>query len=595
MMIPSQPRNHAPQRGQTYTIATAEAYHKLLAATDPAPTTEDVKPSAAVPASAHAPPASAIVEHYVDTADCFLLRTGYTLVIREAGEELFLTLVNQVPRLRGKVASTRRKQWAVAGTVPTWKGALHPDHWPKALAAAQKRLPPKSKLQPLARLRRVSHECALDLAQAPPALLRIDAIAILPVTTHPTRPCAAEAPPLTTLYEVTVLPPQGKKRLPSTQEKAILRALQAIVPVMPQQESSLSRALQCMSTHPTLFHTAHPSSALGADERSSTNGDEFNRETAIQPTMLVTAACRLSWQQQLFAMLRNEAGVRYSRDIEYVHEMRVAIRRARAAFKLYGDFFPRKVLRPYRKMLQRTGRRLGAVRDLDVMLAKAKQAKKQKKETTAQSALLATWEAQRAAAHQELLTWLDSAAYRTFVADFQAFCRTAQPTHLAQGKPGAAPPLVEVRHVVPSLLMARFANVRRYESLFAGSASVSHETIHALRIDCKYLRYSLEFVRHLLGAEGEALIQHLKQLQDLLGDLNDAAVALARLRADCGEAVQGGKAKGNKGGEEATAATAYFQQQQALLNRLTQEVPVALAHFVAHATRQDLALAIAHL
>jgi len=425
--------------------------------------------------------------------------------------------------------------------------------------------------------------------------LRIDAIAILPVTTHPTSPCAAEAPPLATLYEVTVLPPHGKKRIPSTQERGILRALQAIVPVTHQQESSLSRALQCMSIHPTLYHTSHPSSAPGADERCSANGDEFNTETGIQPTMLVTAACRLSWQQQLFEMLRNEAGVRYSQDIEYVHEMRVAIRRARAAFKLYGDYFPRKVLRPYRKILQRTGRRLGAVRDLDVMLAKAKRAKKQKKDTTAQSALLATWEAQQTAARQELLTWLDSAVYCTFIADFQAFCRTAQPTHLAREKPGAAPPLVEVRHVVPSLLMARFANVRRYETLFAGSASVPHETIHALRIDCKYLRYSLEFVRHLLGEEGEPLIQHLKQLQDLLGDLNDAAVAMARLRASCGGAIQGSKAKGNKGSEEAAAATAYFQQQQSLLDRLTQEVPVALADFVAHATRQELALAIAHL
>ncbi|HRW07709.1 MAG TPA: hypothetical protein P5121_21555, partial [Caldilineaceae bacterium] len=113
-------------------------------------------------------------------ADCLLLRTGYTLVIREAGEELFLTLVNQVPRLRGKVAATRRKQWAVAGTVPTWKGALNPDHWPKALAAAQKRLPPKSKLQPLARLRRVSHERALDLAQAPPSCCALTPLPFCP-------------------------------------------------------------------------------------------------------------------------------------------------------------------------------------------------------------------------------------------------------------------------------------------------------------------------------------------------------------------------------------------------------------------------------
>ncbi|MCB0187057.1 MAG: CHAD domain-containing protein, partial [Caldilineaceae bacterium] len=134
------------------------------------------------------------------------------------------------------------------------------------------------------------------------------------------------------------------------------------------------------------------------------------------------------------------------------------------------------------------------------------------------------------------------------------------------------------RHVVPSLLMTRFASVRRYEILFAASATVPYETIHELRIDCKYLRYSLEFVEELLGAEGKALIQHLKELQDLLGDLNDAVVAMGRLQS-----------------KEAEAASSYIQQQQAVIDQLTNEIPHVFADFIAHHTRQELALAIARL
>ena len=57
------------------------------------------------------------------------------------------------------------------------------------------------------------------------------------------------------------------------------------------------------------------------------------------------------------------------------------------------------------------------------------------------------------------------------------------------------------------------------------TGAVHFETLHALRIDCKYLRYNLEFLRHLLGAEGEQLIAPLIALQDVLGELNDAVVS----------------------------------------------------------------------
>ena len=55
--------------------------------------------------------------------------------------------------------------------------------------------------------------------------------------------------------------------------------------------------------------------------------------------------------------------------------------------------------------------------------------------------------------------------------------------------------------------------------------------LHRLRIDCKKLRYLVQFFRHLYPSEEiAAMIQALKQLQDNLGEVNDLAVQRERLR-----------------------------------------------------------------
>jgi len=51
------------------------------------------------------------------------------------------------------------------------------------------------------------------------------------------------------------------------------------------------------------------------------------------------------------------------------------------------------------------------------------------------------------------------------------------------------------------------------------------EALHALRIDCKMLRYLVEFFRSLYPAkEVVELVDALRQLQDNLGDFNDLQV-----------------------------------------------------------------------
>lgn len=56
------------------------------------------------------------------------------------------------------------------------------------------------------------------------------------------------------------------------------------------------------------------------------------------------------------------------KDIEGVHDMRVASRRLRAAIELFRDVFPRGRLRPLLSDVKRLADTLGEVRDLDVMI-----------------------------------------------------------------------------------------------------------------------------------------------------------------------------------------------------------------------------------
>ena len=58
------------------------------------------------------------------------------------------------------------------------------------------------------------------------------------------------------------------------------------------------------------------------------------------------------------------------RDIEGVHDMRVASRRLRAALELFEDVFPGKRLRPMLREVKRLADALGEVRDRDVLLAR---------------------------------------------------------------------------------------------------------------------------------------------------------------------------------------------------------------------------------
>jgi CHAD domain-containing protein/transposase-like protein len=249
------------------------------------------------------------------------------------------------------------------------------------------------------------------------------------------------------------------------------------------------------------------------------------KSPGVQPDDSLAEAGRKVLRYHFVQMLRKEAGTRDGGDIEELHDMRVATRRMRAAFEVFEDAFTSKAIRTHLKGLRKTGRTLGRVRDMDVFMEKAHHYLDSLSEEHRDGLrpLLHSWEQTREAGREVMVKYLDSQEYEAFKLRFDDFLNTpgagARPVH------EATPSLV--REVAPGLIYERYAAVRAFDTILE---SASLEQFHALRIEFKKLRYTVEYFREVLGPQAGDVIEELKALQDHLGDLNDANVATHLLR-----------------------------------------------------------------
>ncbi len=243
-------------------------------------------------------------------------------------------------------------------------------------------------------------------------------------------------------------------------------------------------------------------------------------------------AARKAMRFHFRRMLKYEAGAIDGRDSEDLHDMRVAVRRLRAAVQLFRPYLPKKQVARLRKDLRRLGRALGPARDYDVMLANL-DAYRAAAPATAEDALaplVRRWRKQRKRARKAMIEYLESKRYRRLKRRMGEYLEAPRPPEVAadtaDGR-AAVPQDPLISAVVPALI------ANRYDRLLAYGPSLhsaSIETLHALRIDCKRLRYALEFLREVLPAQAAEAIEDVTQAQDHLGEINDAYVAGGVLR-----------------------------------------------------------------
>ncbi len=90
----------------------------------------------------------------------------------------------------------------------------------------------------------------------------------------------------------------------------------------------------------------------------------------ISPDETLETCARQIIVNYFHEMISYKEGAKDGIDIEFVHDMRVASRRLRAAMDNFADCFPKKPFKKHYKKIKAITRTMGAVRDLDVLIVR---------------------------------------------------------------------------------------------------------------------------------------------------------------------------------------------------------------------------------
>jgi CHAD domain-containing protein len=219
----------------------------------------------------------------------------------------------------------------------------------------------------------------------------------------------------------------------------------------------------------------------------------------------------------------NVPGTAADIDTEFLHDLRVAVRRTRSALKLAGQVLPDGVRQRFRPEFKWLGDLTTPTRDLDVYLLRLPAMTDGL--VGADAADLAPFgeyvQRQRARAQRELARGLRSARFTRLCRDWR------DALDAAAGSARRKPPV--------AALAARSIAGAHQRVLSSGAAitpTSPPQSLHDLRKLCKDLRYLLEIFAslHDPGVQWRA-VRELKGLQDCLGEFQDTDVQRTEIRA----------------------------------------------------------------
>src|ERR1700755_2384249 len=222
------------------------------------------------------------------------------------------------------------------------------------------------------------------------------------------------------------------------------------------------------------------------------------------------------------AIEENAPGTIASIDIEFLHDLRVAVRRTRSILKLAGDVLPENLAERFQPEFKWLGDLTTPVRDLDVYLLEfhAMAARLTSPAPHDLDPFRSFLVRHRTTERRRLVRGLRSRRFEQLMAEWRD--ALAQATADAEGGPTVA-------------MLARQRITRAYQSAVRRGKRITEESpsddVHALRKRCKELRYLLEGFRPGCAKTGHRrLVKELKSLQDTLGDFQDGEVQREAVR-----------------------------------------------------------------
>ena len=205
-------------------------------------------------------------------------------------------------------------------------------------------------------------------------------------------------------------------------------------------------------------------------------------------------------------VIEHEPGVRLGADPEELHKQRVATRRLRSLLRSTRSQLqdPERAER-LRDELRWLGGLLGEVRDRDVLIAYLLDELATIDEAAAFGGILELLDTEREEARKELLAALDSPRYRALLEELEE------------------PPALREGERLETAAEADYDRLRKAVQRLGKDPT--DEELHGVRIKAKRARYAAE----ALGGESK-FVSRAKDVQDVLGEHQDAAVAEERIR-----------------------------------------------------------------
>ena len=214
-------------------------------------------------------------------------------------------------------------------------------------------------------------------------------------------------------------------------------------------------------------------------------------------------------------MILNDPRTRLG-EVEPLHQMRVGTRRLRSDLRTFRPLLDKAWAESLRVELKWLGASLGAVRDLDVLLARLRHEGEDLSPHL--FALFKELERRRGEARAELLADLAGPRYVALLDRLVAAAR--EPRLSAQAQRSSDKTL-------PRLAARSWRKLRTAARSSEGSGS--DEELHRVRVLTKRARYAAEAVAPALGPRSErrasGFAKRAADLQDVLGELQDSVVA----------------------------------------------------------------------
>jgi CHAD domain-containing protein len=257
----------------------------------------------------------------------------------------------------------------------------------------------------------------------------------------------------------------------------------------------------------------------------SAPGSGMPAEFRVRPRDSAMDACRAILRGEAWRMRANAPGAMRDLDPEFVHDLRVATRRARSALRLFAEILPAEELLKLRGELGWIARLLGGVRDLDVLGMRLDA-------VATHPTLRESLRRSREGAQAALAAELQSERFAALLAAVESTGGAPQ----AGGERGAGDiaksgfqDLAQTRRNRPAGRFARSRIERIFRKLSPWVARPADDLtdveLHRVRILFKRLRYACEFFRPLLGKDAGSLIEAFVEYQDCLGLHQDAITA----------------------------------------------------------------------